>query len=134
MHNVYIMRDLPRSERRNQRASNMLNEASQSGRSTHTEIPMAILSDSNDRPNTIGQNGASTGSSETISEGENSPGVGDNVNMSTEIISEGMNSSGEVENVTTSTSRDNESPTDTLRDEGEPLIQQTDDTNGEREI
>ena len=134
MHNVYITRDLPRSERRDQKASNMLNEASQSGRSTHTRIPMATLADSNDRPNTIGQIRATTGSSETISGGENGPGLGDNVNTSTETItvSEGVNSSGEGENENTSTTRNNESPTDTLRDGGEPSIQQTGESNGER--
>ena len=124
MHNVYITRDLPRSERGNQRVSNMLNEASQSGRSAHSEIPEATLSISNDRPtipstdntsggNTEGQNRATTDSMETISEGENSSRGGVNVN--------------------TSTTSHNVSPSDTLRDEGDPITQQTDNTNGERE-
>ena len=80
MHNVYITRDLPRSERRNQRVSNMLNEALQSGRSAYMEIPEATLSINNDRPtipstdntsggNTIGQKRATTDRSKTISEG-----------------------------------------------------------------
>ena len=49
--------------------------------------------------------------------------------------SEGVNSSSSRigDNVNTSTAGDNVSPSDTLRDEGEPIIQQTDNTNGERE-
>ena len=124
MHNVSITRDLPRSERRNQRVSNMLNEASQSGRSAHIVIPEATVPISNDRPttpstdttsggNTEGQNRATTDSTEIITEGEISFRGGDNVN--------------------TSTTSDNVSPSDTVRNEGEPIIQQSDNTNGEGE-
>ena len=103
------------------------------------EIPEATLSMNNDRPtipstdntsggNTEGQNRATTNSTETISEG---------VNSSEEVnSSEGVNSSSSRrgDSVNTSTAAgDNVSPSDTLRDEGEPIIQQTDNTNGERE-
>ena len=88
------------------------------------EIPEATLSINNDRPtipstdntsggNTEGQDRATPDSTETILVGEYSSGGGDNVN--------------------TSTTSDIVSPSDTSRDEREPIIQQTDSTNGEGE-
>ena len=135
MHNVYIMRDLPRSERRNRRVSNMLNEASQSGRRTHTDDPETTPSNSNGRPTiqnvnnaseggTTSQNRSATDSLEDISGERNSLGDGGNTRMQP--------------SVNTNITRDIESPSgderplNILEDEGASETQQTEDTNGER--
>ena len=135
MHNVYIMRDVPRSERRNRRVSNMLNEASQSGRRTHTVDSEATPPNNNNIPiiqnvsnvtdgNTAAQNRATSDSLEDISGERDGLGNGE----STEI----------QPNVNT---RDNESPLNNnesapiiLGDEGEPETQQSEDTNRVGEI
>ena len=131
MQNVDIMRDLPRSERRNRRVSNMLNEASHSGRRMHRVDPEATPLNSNYR--TIIQNVNSTSNGNNATQNRTtSDRSGD---MSGERGSLGNRENTEMTPNVNTNIRDNESPSIDnespliILDEGEPEAQQTEDTN-----
>ena len=137
MHNVYIMRDLPRSERRNRRVSNMLNEASQSGRRMHTDDPETTPSNSNGRLTAQNVNNASEGG--TTSQNRSATDSLEDISGERNSLGDGGNTSIQP-SVNTNITRDIESPSgdegplniNILENEGASETQQTEDTNGER--